>query len=121
MVLPPPQEALSNMHLLQVIVFIIALAVLPISYSFVHMNKSGRRCHILGAIASTPLEQVKLDFVGSLLDGYDLNPTNEATTSFISRLVDQVSNTKQICFGTIDFGILFTYDITHAEKLFATI
>ena len=109
------------MHLLQVIVFIIALAVLPNSSSFVQVSKSGRtRRRLLGAIASTPLEQLKLDFIGSLDPfSYDLNPTNKATTSFISRLVDQVSNTKQICFWYIDFGILIAYDITHAEQYYS--
>lgn len=48
-----------------------------------------RQMSIRGAIAS-PLDQIKLDFVGSLENAYDLNPTNSASTSFLSRLVDQV-------------------------------
>ena len=75
-----------------IFIFVMVLATCPNSSSFVHVSNS-RRMSTIGAIAS-PLDQIKLDFVGSLDSAYDLNPTNAASASFLSRLVEQVSKQK---------------------------
>lgn len=68
-----------------------AMVALPNISSFVvHPNNSSRRRLAIEAIAS-PLEQIKLDFLGSLTNAYDLNPTNAASASFLSSLVEQAT------------------------------
>lgn len=80
-------------------IFILALTALPTGSSFVHdVGKSSRLTMIGGELRfakKNPLEQIKLDFLGSLDNPYDLNPKNPATESFLARLVEQVSSGEQ--------------------------
>ena len=59
------------------------------SLAFVYDVSGPRRRLLVEAIAS-PLNQVKLDFVGSLENAYDFNDANPASTLFLNELVEQV-------------------------------
>lgn len=59
------------------------------SLAFVLGVSCPRRRLSIEAIAS-PLDQIKLDFIGSLENAYDFNDANPASTLFLNRLVGQV-------------------------------
>ena len=75
--------------LIVVLVFSMTTAALR-SSTFVHMRGARRKLSV-GAVLS-PLDQCKLDFVGSLENAYDLNQANTVSTSFLRHLVEQVGN-----------------------------
>mmetsp|Transcript_35512 Transcript_35512/g.65116 ORF Transcript_35512/g.65116 Transcript_35512/m.65116 type:complete len:250 (+) Transcript_35512:79-828(+) len=107
---------LVNASLSMIFILVMALATCPNSSSFVHVSNS-RRMSMIEAIAS-PLDQIKLDFVGSLDSAYDLNPTNSASASFLSRLVEQQNPetiTREIVesfdqLGTGKWRIVYIHD-----------
>jgi len=76
-----------------IFIIFIALAALPNSMSFVHdvSNNSRRRCAIGELHLASSIDQLKLDFIGSLDNAYDLNPQNPASTSFLGNLVEQAT------------------------------
>jgi len=78
-----------------------ALAALPNSMSFVHdVSNNSRWRFAIGELhfgkrpnepLASSIDQLKLDFVGSLDNAYDLNPQNPASTSFLGNLVEQAT------------------------------
>ena len=75
--------------LIVVLVFSMTTVALR-SPTFVRMRGSRRKLSV-GAVLS-PLDQCKLDFLGSLENAYDLNQANTVSTSFLRHLVEQVGN-----------------------------
>ena len=75
-------------HLLFFFLAIVATTLSHGSLAFVGVSCPRRRLSI-EAIAS-PLDQIKLDFIGSLENAYDFNDANPASTLFLNRLVGQV-------------------------------
>mmetsp|Transcript_35677 Transcript_35677/g.75162 ORF Transcript_35677/g.75162 Transcript_35677/m.75162 type:complete len:302 (-) Transcript_35677:128-1033(-) len=93
-----PQRMQSTSFFFVVVVALLLAASLPNTLSFVHHEDARRRIYSpltkkktkIGAIAS-PIDQIKLDFVGSLENAYDLNPKNAASSSFLNLLIQQAS------------------------------
>jgi hypothetical protein len=84
---------------------LVSMTMTSISYNslaFVHVGCYRRRLSV-DAIKS-PLDQLKLDFLGSLENAYDFNDANPASTLFLSRLVEQVGTSIRRCiFYTLQF------------------
>ena len=59
------------------------------SLAFVN-DVSGPRHRLLVEAIASPLDQIKLDFIGSLENAYDFNDANPASTLFLNELVEQV-------------------------------
>lgn len=84
------------MLLLLSVIFYLVTATLP-SLAFVCLSASRQRqrstatATVEARTSPSPLDQIKLDFIGSLENAYDLNPTNSASNSFLSCLVEQVT------------------------------
>jgi hypothetical protein len=80
---------------------------------FVPMRCPRRKVSV-GAVLS-PLDQGKLDFVGSLENAYDPNHENPVSTSFLRHLVDQVGSRKMGVSYSINFIFYLIHRSAHVQ------